>query len=133
MKRMYGNIQRVITVASSNASGLRASPEAISHTNTGAAMTPSVETPSSTQNSADAIRPTNTPVLALITAANIGQHRNERLLKRALGKHPAQQVGDAERDVKGVRLGADTEDSRDQHVPREPGEAGYEGQAANGG
>ena len=69
----------------------------------------------------------------LITAANIGEHRNERLLKRAFGEHSAQQIGNAKRDVKGVGLGADPEDSGDQHVPRQPGDAGNEGQAANGG
>jgi hypothetical protein len=76
MKRMYGNIQRVMTLARSNADGSRLSPDAISHTSTGAMTTPSADTPSSTQNSAEATCPTNTPVCASSllarTSASIG-------------------------------------------------------------
>src|SRR5512134_465991 len=76
MKRMYGNIQRVITVASWNASGLRASPEAINQTSTGAASTPATETASSTQNNADPTWLTNSEVVSSLprerTSASIG-------------------------------------------------------------
>ena len=62
MNRMYGNIQRVIKVARSNAVGSRASPAATSQTSTGAAATPMIEVARTTQNSAEATWPTNTPV-----------------------------------------------------------------------
>ena len=64
MNRMYGNIQRVITVARSKAVGLRASPEAISQTSAGAATTPATETAKRIQKSADATCPANDAVAA---------------------------------------------------------------------
>ena len=70
---------------------------------------------------------------APVLAANIGEHRHERLLKSAFGKHSAQQVRNAKRHIEGVGLGADPEDSGNQHVPSQPRDARNEGQAANGG
>ncbi len=65
--------------------------------------------------------------------ADVGQHGDERLLESAFREHPAQQIGEAERDVEGVGLGARAEQAGDEHVPHEPGDPGQQGQAADGG
>ncbi len=52
--------------------------------------------------------------------ANVGEHRNEGLLERALAENPPQQVGQPERDVEGVGFRARAEDAGDQHVPARP-------------
>ncbi len=54
MHRMYGNIHRVSSVARSNTGGVFKKPLAISTTRAGAATTPSAETASTVQNSAEA-------------------------------------------------------------------------------
>ena len=54
MHRMYGNIQRVSNVAKPNTAGVFRKPLAINTTRAGAVTTPSAETASTVQNSADA-------------------------------------------------------------------------------
>ena len=134
MNRMYGNIQRVITVARSNAPGSRARPEAISHTRSRgrdhAEHRHAEQDPEERRGHvAD-----EQPRLRLVPLrADVREHRHEGLLEGALGEHPAQQVRQPERHVEGVRLGARPEQAGDQHVPHEPGDPGQQGQAADGG
>jgi hypothetical protein len=58
---------------------------------------------------------------------------HEGLRERALGKHAAQQVGQAEGDEEGVGRHAGAEGARDDEVAHEAEDAGQQGHAADGG
>ena len=100
MKPMYGNIQRVMTTASSK----RSRPEAISQTTTGAATTPTtqVTTQRPEQHGRDGVDQPVGRLVAVGGARRAASDRHEGLREGALGEQAAQQVGDAEGDVERV-------------------------------
>ena len=52
------------------------------------------------------------------------QHRDESLAERALSKHAAKQIGDAEGHIEGIRHGACTESGSEQGFAQQTGHAG---------
>jgi hypothetical protein len=68
-----------------------------------------------------------------VALARGGQDRHEGLRERALGKQPAQQVGDAEGDVEGVGGGAGAEGRGDQLLAHQTGDARDQREQGDGG
>ena len=55
----------------------------------------------------------------LALAAVLGQDRDERGRERALGEQTAEEIGDLERDEKGIGVGVRTEDLGETQVANE--------------
>ena len=62
-----------------------------------------------------------------------GQHRHKGLAEGALGKQPAEQVGNAECHVEGIGEGAGTKGRGDQQFADQAGDAGGQRQQRDGG
>jgi len=65
--------------------------------------------------------------------AVLRQHGHESLVEGAFGKQAAQEIGDLERQEKGVGAIARPEHACEHHVPGQPEHAGHHGHAAGHG
>ncbi|OIQ70267.1 hypothetical protein GALL_481220 [mine drainage metagenome] len=67
-----------------------------------------------------------------VLGPRLGEDGDEGLRECALGEQAAQQIGQAERDVEGIRPGAGAEIPCHQNLAQQAGDAGDEGEQGNG-